>query len=139
METPIDSVKAILDFLIDRTAAIPDDVRGRLRELVQPGLSPVVAIVEASELIYARRDELPPELLDIGAQMATVAATHNFHGMANENRGYAMAAAIRRMPAVADKPPPAKLEEPEPRRDLAAGTGQGERSQTPAPSAPAGT
>ena len=116
---PVQGLKAVQDFLFTGIET-PADVREKLIELIDPTkqTSPVHAAYEAAELIYARRDELPPELLEIGAQLATMLAFHRLYGMAVDSRGDAMAATIRAMPSVASEPPPAEqLEAPEPKAE----------------------
>lgn len=115
IETPVEGMQILQEFLMDRAEPVPDDVRDMLRQRVQPGESPVVSCVEAAELIYARRDELGPGLLEIGAQLAAMCALYNFHGLANDGRGAAIAATIRTMESVASEAPPAALEAPTPK------------------------
>lgn len=122
IETPLDGIAALQDFLIDRTAPLSADIRNQLRELCSPTYSqgPVAGSAMAAELIYAKRDEVPPELLEIGAQLATMLAGFNMHGMGQDSRGYAIAATIRKMPAVASKvPSAASLAPPELHADFA--------------------
>lgn len=92
-----DAARALQDFLYDRDAAIPDELREKLRSLVGPTTSPVDTVVKGAELIYARRDQkLAPELMELGAGLALVAQQYNFHGMAEEDRGSKIALAFMR-------------------------------------------
>lgn len=122
IETPVDGKNAIIDFLIDSTkatlAALPEGVLDLLRAIAYEP-SPVRASADAAELIYARQDELPPELLAIGAELATMTATHNFHGMGIDGRGLGIAKALKAKEGVKallpeqaapTKPPEAKPE-----------------------------
>lgn len=126
---PVEGLKAIQSFLMNRVAPLPDDVRSKLLDLIDPTqqTSPVQAAYDAAELIFGKREydvgegdaketkTLPAELLEIGAQLATMLAGHKLFAMHVDNRGYAIAAAIRTMPDVASEPPvPATLEAPEP-------------------------
>lgn len=126
---PVEGLKAIQAFLMNRVAPLPDVVRSKLLDLIDPTqqTSPVQAAYDATELIFGKREyevgegeeaetkTLPAELLEIGAQLATMLAGHKLFGMQNDNRGYAIAAAIRAMPEVASEPPaPAELEVPAP-------------------------
>lgn len=92
---PFEARDALLNFIIDRTAPVPSDVRDKLRELLlQP--SPVAAVAEAVELIYARREEVPPELATIAADAAVFCASFGFHGLNEEARGSKIALVLKR-------------------------------------------
>lgn len=95
---------------------IPQDVRDILERYTFEEPSSAVACVQMAELIYARANELPPELLDIGAQMAIVCATWDFHGFrSNDNRGFAIAKSLRDRPGVTRPiPAPSQLTPPAP-------------------------
>jgi hypothetical protein len=96
-----DAALAIQDFLMDRTAELPEDVRTKLRALVGPTTSPVDAVVRGAELMYARRSELPPEAQELAAGLALIAQQYNFHGLAVEDRGSKIALAMLREAGVA--------------------------------------
>lgn len=102
-EGPVDGRLALDEFLDNRVAAVPGDVRTQLRDLVRR-ISPVETCVNAAELIYARRDDLPPELLDIGAALAVMASSHGFSA-GLDGRGARMALVLRGED-VADIPEP---------------------------------
>jgi len=92
-----DAARAVQEFLYDRDAAIPDELREKLKALVGPTTSPVDTVVKGAEFIYARRDQnLAPELMELGAGLALVAQQYNFHGMAEEDRGSKIALAFMR-------------------------------------------
>lgn len=91
-----DAARAIQDFLYDRDAAIPDELRTKLRNLVGPTTSPVDAVVQGAELIYARKADLDPDLLCLGAGLALIAQQYNFHSLAENDRGSKMALAMMR-------------------------------------------
>lgn len=116
IESPVEGISILQDYIINNGVAdLPEEVGSKLRELIKPGNSPVVAAVDAAEIIYARREELKGDLLEIGAQLASMCAQNNFHGMGNDNRGTQMAMTIRTMKEVASKAPPTKVEPPEPK------------------------
>ena len=82
-------------------------------------ISPVSAIVNVSEALYARRDELGNDELAIAAGLASFATENGWHGLAVEDRGVGMVTAMRREAgespigrawATADKDPEAKAE-----------------------------
>jgi hypothetical protein len=118
-----EAARAVQDFLYDRDAHIPDDLREKLRNLVGPTTSPVDTVVHGAEMIYARKDELSPELLELAAGLALVGQQYNFHGMANEDRGSKMALAFMR-DAKVRKPVgidyPKKETDPEPKSEFIA-------------------
>lgn len=118
IETPIEGIQLLQDFLMDRTAKTPDDVHEKLRQLTARETNNIYGSVQAAELIYARRDELPASLLEIGAQLATMCGEYNFHGLGAEGRGKAMAATIRKMPEVASKAPKSTTKAPEPKAEF---------------------
>lgn len=91
-----DAARAIQDFLFDRDATLPDDVRNSLRELVGPTTSPVDAVVHGAKLLYARNAELSNEARELGAGLALMAAQYNFHSMAENDKGSRMALALMR-------------------------------------------
>lgn len=91
-----EAARCIQDFLFDRDAALPDDLRETLRDLVGPSVSPVDSVVKGAELMYARKDELPAEAQELAAGLALLAQQYNFHGLATDNRGSRMALALMR-------------------------------------------
>lgn len=111
IKSPSDVQPTIQDFLFNRTAAIPDDVRERLKDFIRPGFNAIEACVYCTELIYARREELPVELLQIGAAAATICSTVPLNGM--QERGAAIVYTINKMPGVV-KVLPSKFAAPEP-------------------------
>ena len=86
---------AIQDFMLDRPAALPDHARDQIRGLLGQTKSPVDAVVKAAEIIYANRQDMPPEALELGAALANVAELHGFHGMDENHRGSRMALVMR--------------------------------------------
>jgi hypothetical protein len=91
---PYEARDALLNFIIDRTAPVPSDIRDRLRELLlQP--SPAAGTAEAVELIYARRDEVPAELAVVAADAAAFCASVGFHGLGDGGRGTRIALVLR--------------------------------------------
>jgi hypothetical protein len=116
-----EAARAVQDFLFDRDAALPDDLREKLRNLVGPTTSPVDTVVQGAEMMYARRDELAPEAQQLAAALALVAQQYNFHGMAEDNRGSKIALAMMRDSGV-PKPTavtyPTKKNDPEPKHEF---------------------
>src|SRR5690349_17272184 len=88
--------RAMQEFLFDRDAALPDDVREQLKALVGPAASPVNAVVEGAEILYARRDELSAPAWELGAGLALIAEQFAFMDMAVSGRGSKMALAFMR-------------------------------------------
>lgn len=99
-----DAARAVQDYLMDHGSDVPVELRTKLRNLVGPTTSPVDTVVRGAELIYARKnDDLPDDLLELGAGLSLVAQQYNFHGMAEDDRGSKIALAFMR-DAHIDKP-----------------------------------
>lgn len=119
IETPVDGKAAIVNYLIDATKAelnaLPDGVLEKLRSFANE-TSPVAASCNAAEMIYARADELPVDLLAIGAELATMGAIFGFHGLGDDARGHGIAKALRARDGVAKPVPMPKASQaaPEP-------------------------
>lgn len=103
IETPVQGKEALMNYFIntpnetlDKT--IPADMREKFKAYISPGMSPVDACVHAAEMIYARADELPVELVAIGASCAAMASSYGFHDMGQ--RGDAIAFHLRKIPGV---------------------------------------
>ncbi len=116
IETPYEGHRELQRLFIAGGLTIPTDIKERLEIIAFDTPSPVDAIIEFSELVYARADELPPEILELAAQTATVAAVYDFHGFrSKDNRGYGIANELRKKPGVKSlKPAPSKFSKPEP-------------------------
>ena len=103
VEGPVEGKTAVFNFLLDSPQktldAIPADVMEKLRSFVNEP-SPVVACVNTAELVYARADELPAELLAMGGALASMCAAFGFHDMAMDSRGLGIAKALFKMPGV---------------------------------------
>lgn len=116
-----DAARAVQEFLFDREAALPDELREKLKLLVGPATSPVDTVVQGAELMYARKKDLAPEALALAAGLALIAEQYNFHGMAQDNRGSRVALAMLR-DAKARKPSlveyPDAADDPEPKSDF---------------------
>lgn len=91
-----EAARAIQEFLYDREAGLPDDVREQLKELAGPTNSPVTTVTKGAELIYARRSELSEPVLLLGAGLALICEQFNFSSMATDHRGSLMALAMMR-------------------------------------------
>jgi hypothetical protein len=114
IETPHEAKIVLNDFLLARQVAIPSDVREQLISIINLS-SPIETAVEAAELIYARREELPTELLELGAQTAAMCASFDFYGFrSKDNRGYAMAKVLRKLPDMPKAPKASELKQPDP-------------------------
>ena len=87
------AAQAVQDFMLDRPAALPDELRERIRGRLLG--SKVDLICQTAEDLYANREGLPGEALDLGAGLATYAASEGFHGLAVADRGPRMAAVMR--------------------------------------------
>lgn len=96
---------AIQDFMLDRSAAIPAGPRARIRELLGQTKSPVDAAVKTAEIIYANRDGLAAEVLELGAALAVFAESEGYHDLDKDSRGGRIAAVLRGQ-AVHDAPEP---------------------------------
>lgn len=123
IDGPVQGQGAILRFLLNRPAATPDDVREKLEQLALPEttISPVANCLEAVELIYARRHDLPVELVSLGADLAEMAARLRFAmgpGVTGEaGRAIGISTVLRAIDGVASEgdvptgtPPEAKKE-----------------------------
>lgn len=123
---PYSDVDAVIDYLMDREATTPDDVRAKLRDLSRPGASPVTTSVEVAELIYARRDDLPPQLLTLGAAITDMLGNYDFHGMRSTGRGAGISRALRRIDGVSAPIAAAPTADPEAKAEYAADVALGE-------------
>lgn len=84
----------IMTFYRDHSAALPEHLAERFTELAtNPG--PVDQIVGTGEFIYANRDQLPKEALDLGAALISFAAVNMWHDLAVDARGDRMVAVLR--------------------------------------------
>ena len=113
VEQPVEGVRELAKLLMNPaiSSAIPADLLERFQQVAIGEGSPVQAAISASELIYANADELPTDLLVLGAELAAMCANWNFHGFGGENgRGYGIAKTIRGRPDVAAKVVPENKE-----------------------------
>lgn len=95
---PTVAVAALRNFIIERTAALPDLLRESLREVLDVR-SPVDATVQAVDLVYARDrefDDVPEEMREWAAAAATMAEDHGFHEFDVESRGGRISKSLRR-------------------------------------------
>ncbi len=88
----VDASSAIQDFLLDRPAALPDDVRDRLRELTRQGSGAIPAVRAAAEMVFARIDTMPPEALVLAAEMVQQLDYYDLAGIRDDDRGQRMIA-----------------------------------------------
>ncbi len=104
---PVEAFTALQDFMIDRTAALPEPLRDEIRKLLRER-STVVSTVRAIEAVYARQsrcEDVPAEMLDWAAGAATMADARGFRGMTSEGRGAKIAIYLRGEPiTVSDRP-----------------------------------
>lgn len=94
VDIQIGDVRATLAKLVYGGATMPADVAEKLGGWINE--SPVVAAVNASKLIYARRTELSPEVMHVGAGFAMLTHVNGFHGMQGDDLGLRMYRALRR-------------------------------------------
>jgi hypothetical protein len=90
----IEGRNGLLDFLEDRPEAVDPEIREALK--VASREVPVAACAIAARIIYARREECPPSLLDVGAGLAATLGAEGFYGFGDDALGLRMAAALRR-------------------------------------------
>ena len=77
-------------------ASLPADLVVALTEASNE-ISPVTAIVNVSEVLYARRDELGKDELAIAAGLVSFATENGWHGLADgDDRGVGLVMALRR-------------------------------------------
>lgn len=88
-----EAAKAVQDFMLDRSAALPDELRERIRGRLLG--SKVDLVCQTAEDIYANREGLSAEVLDLGAGLAVYAESESFHRLAEDGRGSAMARVLR--------------------------------------------
>jgi hypothetical protein len=89
----MDAAKAVQDFMLDRSAALPDPLRERIRGRLLG--SKVDLVCQTAEDIYANREGLPEEVLELGAGLAVYGESEAFHGLDADSRGGRMAAVMR--------------------------------------------
>lgn len=77
MNTPVEARNLLLDYLLDREEAVPDDVREELRVLVKE-VSPVRFVVEAIRLLVDRWPDVPTDLRAWGLAAAVMASSYGF-------------------------------------------------------------
>ncbi len=97
-----DSASAARRWIIKNEDNLPEHLKERLMALTDVGVSPVDLMVNFVEAVYANQDDFPSEAKDVAAASALVGEQHNFHSLAQENRG-SNAAKILRNQAVAKK------------------------------------
>lgn len=106
--------KVLQGFLINGASALPEASREQLIAASTES-SPVVRLVNATEILYAAGSDLDKAGRDTAAALAGFVASHGFHGM--EERGLQISAALQRIGGYA--PPagsswPDASEDPEP-------------------------
>jgi hypothetical protein len=106
----------------------PEDVRGEILSLLEPGKSVSFAVSEAAEIIYARQKDLSKKVIALGAELAICASHNRINNFADENgaRGRGIMEALRR--ATGEKTPagmswPSKDEDPQPKEVYVPGPG----------------
>lgn len=113
-----DAANQLNQYFFANQAAIPKEVAGKIAPLLGPTRSPVDAVVNVSEIVYANREEsgMPKELLELAAGAAILAEAHGFHGMDEGSRGTKISLVMRRESgekAATDHPWPKKADDPE--------------------------
>jgi len=94
VDIPIGDVRAALAKLVYGGAPMPADVVEKMEGWINE--SPVAAAVNAAKLIYARRTELSPKVMHVGAGFAMLTQVNSFHGMQEDDLGLRMYLALRR-------------------------------------------
>lgn len=107
---------AVRKFYYINEAVLPTHVKDKLQPYIGTGSSPVDLIVRFSEAVYANQVSVAAGK-DIAAGCALICEASNFHGMAENSRGYKMAQVMDGQP-VTDPPEP-KEEYKEPPADPA--------------------
>lgn len=92
-DTPMQPIISLQDFLIDRVAAVPDDIRDKLREILTSTQALPLRVKELGEFIYARRDVCPPSLLAIGIEAMQMLITYSQLGY-QDGRGAGIIAGL---------------------------------------------
>ena len=113
-----DALGAVRDLAFNPPAGLPADVADRMRAIAAE-ISPVTAIVDGAELIFARREDLDADQLRLGAGLISFATENGWHGLAADGRGVGILRALRRdagdEPVNGDWPDPADDPEIQPR------------------------
>jgi hypothetical protein len=105
---PVEAFNALQTFLIERTAALPDNLRDEMLEAITER-SPVVAVIRGVEAVYARqrrKEDVPAEMLLWAADASAMTEDHGFHGMDKDGRGSKIAKVLRGQ-TIAEKNKPA--------------------------------
>lgn len=103
-------------------ALFPAELQEQIEAYLGPTRSAVEAVVRVSEIVYARRAELPPEVLEFTSGLPLVAEEHGFHGMDEGSRGSKMSLVMRRdsgEKAATGRPWPKAKNDPEPKGEYA--------------------
>lgn len=99
MKNFVQAAASIHNFFIDNIAPLPDDFKEKLRELlVEQAAGPFQARL-VLELIYARKDDLPVEMLQIGLQLTQLMVNYQQLGYQN-GRGQGIVDQLLAMPGV---------------------------------------
>lgn len=102
----VDAFNALQDFIIERRAALPDDVREKII-LNLKERSALVAVANTVELAYAREEELPDEFREWVADAAIMMQDHGYHSMHVDDRGAKISRVMRgKKVAKAERPEP---------------------------------
>jgi hypothetical protein len=86
---------AIREFYYTNKAELPEFVRDKIAGNIGQGNSPVELAVNFTETIFANRDVVPSEAMEIAAGVAMICHEHGFHQDLN-GRAYAIVQALRR-------------------------------------------
>lgn len=113
-EGPVQAMNGLADFLDDRTEAVPNDLREKLKEASRER-SPVAGSATLTETVLARPDDCGPILLDLAAATAIMMASHGFTTKQDEpDRQLRIAGALRRRAGNLPKGVAAQKEELDP-------------------------
>lgn len=100
MRNPDTLAVELYHILMDRSFAIPDDLRGELVRAFAPTNHAHVALIQAVEAVYCCVDDAPVELLQWAADAADAGAALNLGGLATDGRGVGISNALRQLPGV---------------------------------------
>lgn len=130
--SPAEMKDALVDLFIDgKLNDIDEGLKTQLRNLSRDGVSSVETTINVAEIVYARHEDgekLPVELLQLGADAADLAVTHNFHGYAftvdpatkttGTGRGHGIVSELRKVKGVKSPTASAEPEKPSPKAEF---------------------
>lgn len=94
-EGPADAADAARVYFIRNGDAWPEHMRAQVEPYTKSGMSPLDLMVRFTESVYANRDQVDQEAVEIAAGLAGFIDERGYHGRLN-GRATAMTAALRR-------------------------------------------